>query len=82
MVRGVFRYRRGPKVTQPFAVATFANGSDRTPIVVIVFGFETGDVAVGYREIHQRKQSGILRLRCAGGTDIRYCQRLGQIKAE
>src|SRR6201997_4738688 len=60
MARWVIRYRRGRKVTQPLAVATFANDSDRPPVVVIVFGFEIGDVAVGHREIDQRKQSGVL----------------------
>src|SRR4029077_16695676 len=51
MVRRVIRNRRGRKVTQPFAIATFANGSDWPPVVVIVFVFETGDVAVGPREV-------------------------------
>ena len=60
MVRRVIRYRRGRKVTQPFTIATFANGSDWPPVVVMVFVFKTGDVAVGHREIHQRKQSGVL----------------------
>src|ERR1700758_203365 len=60
MARWVIRYRRGREVTPPLAVATFANDSDRPPVVVIVFGFEIGDVAVGHREIDQRKQSGVL----------------------
>src|SRR6516165_7739334 len=60
MSRGVIRYRRGPKVTQPFSIAAFANGSDRPPVVVIVFAFETADEAIRQREIHQRKESGIL----------------------
>ena len=47
-------YRWGRKATQPCAIATLANGSDWPPVVVIVFVFETGDVAVGHREIHQR----------------------------
>jgi hypothetical protein len=40
MGRGVIRYRRGRKTTQPFAVAAFADCSDRPPVVVIIFAIK------------------------------------------